>query len=225
MKKENIILSLGGSLVAPDKIDLDFLKKFQSLILSQLTGRRFYIYIGGGKIARVYQQALSEFGATDEEKDWAGIGASRLNAQVVKQVFNKLTYPKVVTDPSKKIQTTKDIVVGGAWKPGRSTDYGSVLLAKNAGAKILVNLSNIDYVYDKDPNKFSDAKPIKEITWPEFRKLLPDKWSPGLSSPFDPEASKIAQKLKLKVVVINGRKLKELDNFLDNKSFVGTIIK
>jgi len=225
MKKENIILSLGGSLVAPDKIDIEFIKRFKDLILSQLNGRRFYIYIGGGKISRLYQQALSEFGADNEEKDWAGINVSRLNAQVVKQAFSELSYPKVVIDPSKRVFTSKDIIVGGAWKPGRSTDYGSVVLAENSGSLTIVNLTNIDYVYDKDPNKFPDAKAIKQISWPDFRKLLPDKWSPGLSSPFDPEASKLAQKLKIKVVVINGRKLEELENFLNNKPFIGTIIK
>jgi uridylate kinase len=88
----------------------------------------------------------------------------------------------------------------------------------------LVNLSNIDYVYDKDPRKYPDAKKIEKISWQEFRKLIPDTWSPGLSSPFDPVAAKEAETLNLEVVIINGTKLSELSNYLDNKPFVGTVI-
>lgn len=224
VKKETIIISLGGSLVTPDKIDLEFIKRFRDLILKNIGKRRFFICVGGGKIARVYQGALAEFGASDIEKDWAGIGVSRLNAQIIKQVFDNSAYSKVITNPSKKIGTAKDIVVGGAWKPGRSTDYGSVLLAKNNGVKTIVNLTNVDYVYTKDPNKFSDAKPLKNINWKDFRKIIGNKWVPGLSSPFDPRASQIAEKLKIKVIIVNGKKLERLDYFLNNKPFIGTII-
>lgn len=224
MSKETFIISLGGSLVAPDRVDLAFLNNFKKVILNNLNGRRFCIYVGGGKIARVYQQALAEFGATNEDKDWAGIGVTRINAQIVKQVFNDLACPKVITDPTKKLNTKYDILVGGGWKPGRSTDYGSVLLAKGAKAKTVINLTNIDYVYDKDPSKFPDAKKIEEMRWSDFRKIVGSKWSPGLSSPFDPVASQVAEKLKLKVVIINGKNLERLEDFLNNKPFIGTII-
>lgn len=224
VKKETIIISLGGSLVAPDKIDLEFLKKFRSLILSYAGKKRFIIYVGGGKIARLYQQALMEYRADNQERDWVGIKISRLNAEVVRQTFGDLAHSEVITNPTKKLDTKKDILVGGGWKPGRSTDYGSVLLAKNSGAKTIINLTNVDYVYTKDPNKFSDAKPFKKIAWQDFIKIIGNKWSPGLSSPFDPRASKIAQKLRLKVIVINGKKLERLECFLNNKPFIGTII-
>ena len=223
-KGETIVISLGGSLVAPDKIDLAFLDNFKRVILNNLNGRKFYIYVGGGKMARVYQQVLAEYGASDEEKDWAGIGVTRINAQIVARVFDKFACPKIITDPTRKLNGRYDILVGGGWKPGRSTDYGSVLLAKTAGAKTVINLTNIDYVCDKDPSKFPDAKKIEKISWPDFRKIVGSKWSPGLSSPFDPVASQIAEKLKLKVVIINGKNLERLDHFLNNKPFIGTII-
>lgn len=223
MVKNTIVISLGGSLVAPDKIDLGFLGRFRELILS--SNNRFIIYVGGGKTARIYQQALTMFNASAIDRDWIGISASRMNAQVVKGIFGKRAHSEIITDPSKKITIKKDIIVGGGWKPGHSTDYEAVLLAKNNGAKTVINLSNIDYVYDKDPNKFSDAKPFKELVWKDFRRIVGGEWIPGLSSPFDPMASKIAEKLKIEVVVINGRNLERLENFLNNKPFIGTIIK
>lgn len=225
MAKETIIISLGGSLVAPGEIDVEFLKNFRHCLQKYLNKRRFFIFVGGGKVCRNYQKALLEFGADDSERDWIGINVSRLNAEIVKQVFVKDSYIKVITDPTKKINTKKDILIAAGWKPGWSTDYCSVIMAKNSGLKTIINLTNIDYVYDKDPRKFPNAKQIKEINWREFRKIVGDKWTPGLSMPFDPRASKIADVLKIKVVMINGKNLERLEDFLNNKPFIGTVIQ
>ncbi len=165
-----------------------------------------------------------EFGADNKERDLIGIDVSRLNARVVKQVFNDSAFSEVITNPTRKINTKKDIVVAAGWKPGWSTDYCAVTLAKNLGIKTIINLTNIDYVYDKDPNKFKSAKAFKEIDWKNFRKIVGNKWSPGLSVPFDPRASRDAEILKIKVVIINGKKLDRLEQFLNGKEFVGTII-
>ena len=225
MTKENIIISLGGSLVAPGEIDTAFLKAFKNAVQKFLSKKRFFIFVGGGKVCRNYQNALLEFGADNKERDWIGISVSRLNAEVVKQSFDKFCFDKVITDPTKKVNSRRDVAVFAGWKPGWSTDYCSVILAKNMGIKTIINLTNIDYVYDKDPNQFSGAKKIKEISWREFRKLVPDKWSPGLSAPFDPRASKMAEVLKIKVAMVNGKHLERLEDFLNNKPFIGTTIK
>lgn len=224
-QKENIIISLGGSLVAPGEIDTTFLKTFKKAIAKYLDTKRFFVFVGGGKICRSYQKALLEFGADNKERDWIGISVSRLNAEVVKQSFDKLAFDKVLTDPTKKVNSRRDIAVFAGWKPGWSTDYCSVMLAKNMGIKVIVNVSNIDYVYDKDPSKFKNAKAIKEISWQEFRKLVGEKWTPGLSVPFDPRASKMAEILKIKVVIVNGKHMERLENFLNGKTFIGTIIQ
>ncbi|MBI3631272.1 MAG: hypothetical protein HY219_00180 [Candidatus Staskawiczbacteria bacterium] len=104
--KETIIISLGGSLVAPGEIDVGFLKNFRHCLQKYLNKKRFFIYIGGGKICRNYQKALLEFGADDSERDLIGINVSRLNAEIVKQVFVKDAYSKVIVDPTAK--TWKD---------------------------------------------------------------------------------------------------------------------
>ena len=145
MEKENIIISLGGSLIVPNEIDLDFLRKFRNLILKHLKKRRFFIYVGGGKTARRYQRALTEFGATAVERDWIGIETTSLNAKLIKTLFGNLCYPEIIVDPNKKIKLKKDIFVAAGWKPGWSTDYNAVLLAKNLGGiKKIINLTNID---------------------------------------------------------------------------------
>ncbi len=223
--KESIIISLGGSLVAPSELDVVFLKVFRTVVKKYLQKYCFFIFVGGGKICRNYQKALSEFGADNNERDIIGIDVSRLNARVTKELFGELAFSEIVTNPTKRIITRKDIVIAGGWKPGWSTDYCAVTLAKNMGIKTIINLTNIDYVYDKDPKKFKNAKAFKEIGWKDFRKIVGNKWSPGLSTPFDPRASKDAEVLKITVAMINGKKLDRLENFLNNKEFIGTIIK
>ena len=225
MVKENIVISLGGSLVAPGEIDLGFLKSFKFTLQKYLKEKRFFVLVGGGKVARNYQKALLEFGAKSADRDWMGIAITKLNAEIVKQVFNGNVYPKIISDPNKKVKTNKDVIVGAGWKPGWSTDYDAVLIAKNHNVKTIINLTNIDYVYDKNPNEFPDAKPLENIDWKNFGHIVGDKWSPGLSMPFDPRASKMAAKLKLKVVMINGKNLERLEDFLNNKPFIGTIIR
>lgn len=230
--KETIIISLGGSLVAPastslggpGEIDIGFLKNFKHSLEKYFKAKRFFIIVGGGKIARLYQKALAEFGAKDFDKDLIGINVTRLNAEIIRQLFGKLAFSEIIKDPTKKIANKKDVSVAGGWKPGWSTDYCSVMLAKNYGVKTIINLTNIDFVYDKDPKQFPDAKAIKEISWKDFKKIVGDKWTPGLSMPFDPRASKIAEKLKIKVAMINGKNLDRLEDFLNNKPFIGTII-
>jgi uridylate kinase len=225
MQKETIIISLGGSLVAPGDIDSGFLKSFKHSLKKYLGQNKFLIFVGGGKIARVYQNVLLEFGAKNKNRDWVGISISRLNAEVVKQIFSEYAYSKIITDPTKKIKTNKDIVIGAGWKPGWSTDYISVLAAKTYGVTTIINLTNVDYVYDRNPNQFPDAKPLKEIDWKSFERIVGDKWEPGLSMPFDPRASKLANQLKLKVIMINGKNLERFADFLDDKPFIGTTIK
>jgi len=224
-KKETIIISLGGSLVAPGEIDIGFLKNFKHSLQKYLGKTRFFILVGGGKIARVYQKALLEFGAKNNERDWIGIDITKLNAEIVKQMFSGNCYPKIITDPTKKVKTNKDVVIGAGYKPGWSTDYVSVLMAKRYGIKTVINLTNIDYVYDKNPSQFPDARPLKEIDWKSFERIVGEKWMPGLSMPFDPRASKMAASLKIKVIVINGKNLERLEDFLNNKPFIGTTIK
>src|SRR3989344_702625 len=144
---EIVILSVGGSLIAPDGIDVEFLKKFRELIINEVNaGKRFAIICGGGRPARVYQEAARQLASTTQtEADWLGILATRINAYLVRVLFADITHPNVIENPTEKINFTEKVIVAAGWEPGCSTDYDSILLAKNLGAKKLANLSNIDF--------------------------------------------------------------------------------
>jgi len=162
----------------------------------------------------------------NEDLDWLGLHATRLNGHLIRTIFRDVAHPVMVTNPDDVIDIPKSakLIIAAGYRPGASTDLRAVQIAGHIGAKRVINLSNIDYAYTKDPNKYKDAKKIKEIGWKDFRKLLPEKWDPGLSSPFDPVASREAERLQLEVAIINGKNLKEFENYLVNKPFKGTRI-
>lgn len=214
----------------PKHVDWKFLKKFRELILKQIKkGKKFIIITGGGYAAREYQNnACKVTELTKDDRDWLGIHATRMNAHLVRTIFRSNAHPVINTNPHALedfYNFTGSIMVAAGWRPGFSTDFDAVTLGKYFQAKQVVNLSNIDFVYDKDPKKFKNAKKIKEISWTDFRKIVGDKWDPGMNAPFDPVASKIAQEAQMEVVIMNGKKLKNLEDYLGGKKFTGTVIK
>ncbi len=227
-KEQIVVLSLGGSLInGTNGFDLEFLKNFKAFVIKNIkNGYRFVIVCGGGRVCREYQAAARSVGVEKfSDLDWIGIYTTHFNANFMKVLFGKLAQNEIVKTENDKIKWTKALLFSGGWKPGHSTDYDAVLLAKRYGAKTVINLSNIEYVYDKDPNKFTDAKKIENISWKEFRKIVGNKWVPGANAPFDPIASKEAEKLGLKVVVMNGSNLKDLAKVLKREEkIIGTII-
>lgn len=228
MKNKIVVLSLGGSMInGTSGFNLEFLKNFKAFILTHVkAGYRFVIVCGGGRVCREYNAAAKAVGLKKHtDFDWIGIFTTHFNANFMRILFGQLAHEEVVKTGKEKINWKKALLFSGGWVPGHSTDYDAVMLAKRYGAKTVVNLSNIEYVFDKDPNKFKDAKKIENITWANFRKIVGNKWVPGANAPFDPIASREAQKLGLKVVVMDGQNLVELGKVLKGgNDIVGTII-
>ena len=223
------VISLGGSIVVPDRVDTNFVHQFVDRMRDRLqndSAWRLALVIGGGATARVYQQAARSVnsGCPAEAQDRIGIAATRVNAEVVRCAFGTLCPDPIVTDPTHPGTITGRVVVGGGWKPGFSTDNVAVRLAESLGATTVINLSNIKQIYTADPKTDNTAKPLTEIRWSEFFGIVGDEWLPGKNTPFDPIATRRAAKLKMKVIAADGRDLDNLDAILDGRSFVGTTI-
>ncbi len=223
MGKRTVVISLGGSIIVPDEIDLYFLKSFKRVILS-LPDERFVVICGGGKICRRYQDAAKTLGIiSKEDLDWIGIRTTRLNAELVRTGFGNLAHDKVIHDPHEPIDTERRVIVGAGFEPGSSTDLRAVQLAERFDASRVINMSNIDYVYSADPKKDPGAQKLESVSWEAFRKLVGDEWDPGLNMPFDPIASKEAERLGLEVAII-GNDMGNFERLLKGDSFRGTLI-
>ena len=223
------VLSLGGSIVAPEKVDVEFLTRFKASIAGYLEERkdaRLILTVGGGAPARIYQEAARKISPSSsaEELDWLGIRATHLNGALVRAVFSEYVENELVTDPTGDFSFDGRILVAAGWKPGFSTDTDAVYLARKFGAKTVVNLSNIKKVYTDDPRKNPDAKPLDHISWDDFIAMVGETWTPGKNTPFDPIASQIARKEGMSVICMDGRNIENLMAMLSDRPFEGTKI-
>jgi len=226
---ETIVMSVGGSLIVPDSIDTTFLTTLKDLITAETTGtgRRFIIIAGGGKTARRYQDAAATVTTlTRDDLDWLGIHSTHLNGHLLRTIFRDIAYHIMIKNPDDVIDVPAQyqVIIAGGYRPGCSTDLRAIQIAEKLGATKVINLSNTDYVYTDNPHTNPNAVKIEDITWSEFRKLIPDEWEPGLSAPFDPVAAKVAERDNIEVAQINGLKLDHLRDYLANRPFVGTRI-
>ncbi len=222
-----IVLSLGGSLIVPDDVDAPFLRTLRALIQKEAAnGTQFFIIAGGGRICRKYQEAAKSLDIDSQDAlDWVGIYSTRFNAEFIRILFGSMAHGRIITDPKEMGETKEAVVIGAGTVPGHSSDFAAVEMAKRMGATTLINLSNIDYVYEQDPRQFPDAKKIERASWKEFRAILPKDYHPGINAPFDPVAAKEAESIGLEVVIMNGKPVEHLENYLAGKAFKGTVIK
>jgi uridylate kinase len=228
-QSESFVFSVGGSLIAPTSgLNTLFLSKLNTFVRRNVAGgKRFYLIAGGGALARSYRDAGKVVigTLTNEDLDWLGIHATRLNAHLLRTIFQDIAHPRILESYEHKlVNVHESVIIGAGWKPGWSTDYCAVTMAKDYGAKVIVNLSNIDVVCDSDPRTNPQAKKIEDITWKDFQKLVGDVWKPGLNAPFDPIASKLSLENDMTVIVINGTNFKNIEAMMAGEEFVGTVI-
>ncbi|MFH1832920.1 MAG: UMP kinase [Candidatus Levyibacteriota bacterium] len=229
--KETVIIKLGGSLIVPNGgLDTTYIKTFYTFVRNVVAekSRRLFILVGGGLLSRHYRDAGAEVTGQElskEDLDWLGIHATRLNAHLFRTIFRDLAHPVIIHDYEYIQKPTKPIVIAAGWKPGWSTDYDAVVLAQDYNIKTIIKMSNVDYVYDKDPNVDSGAKPYKKISWQVYQEMVGTVWTPGEHTPFDPVAAKLASELSLKVFYVNGKNLENAKKAMDGQEFVGTVIE
>lgn len=225
------VLSVGGSIVAPNMPDTAFLTQFSLMVrewLASNAANKLILVIGGGSPARIYQYAYRDIVGRDaiesEESDWIGIMATRLNAQLVRAIFADLCGQGVICDPTEVKAFAGRVMVAAGWKPGFSSDNDAVILAERFAAHTVINLSNIERVYTDDPKTNPNAHPLDHISWDEFRSMIGDEWLPGKNVPFDPIASRRAQNAGITVICADGKNIENTRRILNEEDFIGTRI-
>ena len=218
-----IVFSLGGSVIIPDQIDIDFLKEFKKLLLKFLKNNyRFVVVCGGGKICRTYINSAIELGIKDREAHTIGIDVTKLNAKLLHFFLGKNSSLNF-GDP-RKVKLNKKIVITAGYRPGWNTDVDAAYICKSIHSKTLINISNTIGVYDKDPRENKDAKLISEMSWKEFiHRFGSIKMVPGANFIFHPLAARICALNKITAFFIS-KDLSNLRNLLNGKKFVGTKI-
>lgn len=225
--KKVIVISLGGSLIIPDEIDINFLKSFKQVIKKNSKNYKFIVVCGGGSIARKYIMALRETRVNEKLQNFAGISANRTNARFLSYFFNYTEQegiPQKISGVERYLNKQTVVFCGALeYHEHQTSDSTAAQIAGHFKTEF-INLTNISGLYDKDPKKFKNAKFIPEISWKEFYKLAhKSKFHPGQHFVLDQGASKIIMDKRITTYIL-GRDLKHLDNFLNNRKFFGTVI-
>ncbi len=226
--KKVVVISLGGSLIVPEKMDAEFLEGFKHLLRRHYNTHRFVIVCGGGTIARKYISVLKSDHKSERQLSIAGIRATRMNAQFMMQFFGKEANDKLPLDMEEVKDNLRrnNIVICGALRfaENSTSDTTAAKLAHFFNTDF-INVTNVNGLYTKDPREHKDAKLIRKISWKDFeKKALAIKHAPGQHFVLDQNAAVLIRKHKILTFII-GNNLKNLEKILRNKKFEGTMIK
>jgi len=226
MKKEKVVVSIGGSILIPGKNDSEYIKKLAEMIKEVSEKVQMVIVCGGGKIARYYTDTGRELGGSTYQLDILGIGATRLNAQLLAISLEGLSstdIPLTAEDASDRSAQDNVVIMGGT-VPGHTTDAVATMVARSMHAGRVVNATSVEAVYSDDPKKDPSAKRFSKLTIDELGELVYKEHGAGRSSVFDPLGIKIAKEEKIDIMIVDGRNLDELRNAVLGREINGTYI-
>lgn len=221
------MLSLGGSILVPEKIDIDYIKSLANLFKRLSEKLNLYIVVGGGVLARKYINIARNLGANEIILDELGISSTRLNAQLLIAALGDYAYPEPVKTFIEALKQSKNfpIIVMGGTHPGHTTDAVAVMLAEYIGADRFVNATSVDGVYTADPAMDPSATKIDRLTPDKLIEITMKSVSAaGPHIVIDPLAARVIKRSRIPSYVLNGRNLSELENALIGKDFNGTEI-
>lgn len=221
---KTVIVSIGGSVVLSDEADVMFLKKLTALFKKISKEYKLFVIVGGGKIARRYIQLGRELGFDEDTLDLIGIDVTRVNARIITNLLG-VSNKEIPHTTDDALQLKLPVIVMGGTDPQHSTDTVGAELAEKTHAVCFVNATNVDGIYDKDPNKYKDAKQLKEVHIDDLIKQYGTKWGTAGKNIFmDEPALEIIKRAKIPTYVVNGKRLDQLENALTGQPFDGTKI-
>ena len=222
---DSIVISLGGSVILSEEATKSYFKNLMILLKELSKKFKIYLVIGGGKTARTYIKLGRELNLDEETLDQIGIEITRLNAKLIANIIDiSNKYIPQTTDEAMNIK--KPVVIMGGTTPGHSTDMVGAELAEKLKATKYIIATNVDGVYDKDPNQFKDAIQLKDISIKQLIQKYGTNWDiAGQNLVIDGPALEIIDRAQIPTFVLNGKKLEELKAAITNQKFNGTIIK
>jgi len=226
--KKTIVLSLGGSLIIPDKMNFLFLNKFKKTLQSFYKTHKFVVVCGGGAIARKYISALKQERKSKRSLAQAGIRATRMNARFMMQFFSKEAndaLPKTMRQVRDSLPKNNVVFCGALmFAPNSTSDSTAAELAHYLKTDF-INMTNVKGLFSSNPKTNKKAKFISKISWQDFEAMtLKLKFKAGQNFVLDQNAATLIKKHKIKTHII-GQNLSNLNKILKGKKFVGTLIE
>jgi len=227
MNKEVVVISLGGSIIVPDRIQTSLLEKFKQILNSNKNKYKFVVVCGGGSIARKYISSLREINKSQFLQSMAGIAVTRMNARFMTYFFGRDASQGIPHDMRQvsHLLRKNDVVFCGALRyEANNTSDGTAAKIASFLKTDFINMTNVKGLYDKNPLTNKNARFISRESWDNFlRRVNKIKFKAGQHYVLDQSAAKIIEQHKIKTYII-GSDMSNLDKLLNKKKFVGTII-
>ena len=216
-----------GGFAFREELDASLLKAYSDEIrrLSE-EGHQLIIVAGGGRTARRYIDASRTLGASEALCDELGIEVSRVNALLLISSLWDIAYrrvPRTLEEAIAAVKPGRPVIMGGL-QPGQSTNMVAALAAELLNADLLVNLTDVEGVYTKDPEIYGDAKLLEEVTVEQLEDIiLGQNMKAGEYRLMDPLALKIIKRGRIKTVIASGLNPENLRKIILNEK-IGTRI-
>ncbi len=221
-----IVLRIGGSVVA-SPVNTNLMVKYNGIVKTlKRQGHEVAVIVGGGALSREFISIAKKLKLKEEDQDEAAISVSRLFAQLFLKMLGEMGCEKVavsLAEATECLNKGKILVMGGL-KPGITTDTVAALVAKRVKADLVIKGTDQDGIYSKDPKKYSSAIKLNHLSFDDLGKVLSEgKHKAGIHQIIDPEAIKIMQSDRTRLIVVNGF---EPENILAavNGNIVGSLV-
>ena len=212
-----IVIKSGGSLCIDENgPKFSYFSKLLPVLIKIKQKNQIIVSIGGGKFIRKYYKSIEKLGLSSEQMEWIAVDLPKVNARFL--AFLLKASPIFSLE---EINERSAGVISGI-KPGRSTDANAAFAAKKIKADYFIKLTNVDGIYDKDPNKHKNSKKLGRISFDELGKYGV-KGRPGSYGVLDKTAISIIKKNKIKTVIINGKNPENIFKALKGGK-IGTLI-
>ncbi len=218
-----VVISLGGSIVCGEELNIEYISKFRKFLTEFSKKHKIFLVVGGGRVAREYIHAAENLGMDQYTMDMLGINASRMNAALF---LGEYSYPRVAMNIEEAViaSSSYNVVLMGGTEPGHTTDGVSLLLAERLGENLVVNMTSVGALYDRDPRVYEDANKIEHLSYEDAEKMFFElKMNAGLNIPFDLISLKIAERSRIKICII-GKDIESLKMVIADGRCPGTVI-
>ncbi len=207
-----VVVKVGGSLTFSDNgPKVSYFKKLIPILRKIKQKYQLIVVIGGGRFVENY---VKGFSLSKKETELIFIELLRANVRLISFLLDM----KPIFDLNCVKKNTTGVV--GGIVPGRSTDANAAICAYKINADVLIKLTDVDGIYEKDPKRHKARK----IDFIHYDKLKPKKKTrPKDYGILDPLAIKTIKKGKIKTYVINGKQPTNILKVLNGEK-IGTLI-
>ena len=221
-----LVLRIGGSVIA-SPINPELIGEYANLVST--IGEKDHsiiVVVGGGALARDLIGYARRLDLNQEAQDEIAISASRIFAQFLLKKIGFSACTNVSSSIEAAVKCTREgkIAVMGGLKPGMTTDTVAAKAVEALNASLLVKATDQDGIYDKDPKRNKGAVKLDHLRFEDLTRVCTEeKHYAGIHQVIDPEAIKILQRCKTRVVVVNGFEPKNVLWAIEGKN-VGTLV-